>query len=196
VLLAVFLFLPSSQHVLGDAGPRAPVIVVHVQGAVHVPRWDLEPAIDQTSRAFRAIGIQTVWRSSVAAPVSPAEFTLVFLTPDMAARKCSADQVGPAVLGSSAPAARRAWIFVDRITAVARGAGLPVSDIMGQVVTHELGHLLLSDKVDGAGIMREHVQMTGAASFRFTAAQGERMRGRLREAAKTDTISDSMHALR
>lgn len=159
------------------------VLVICLHSYADVPRSELQPALDQTARAFRAVGVRTEWRDSPAGQWStrPCELTLLLLSGEMTAHKALVDQIDSRVLGSSVPAAGRAWIFMDRVAAVSARAGLKLSDILGQVITHELGHLVLLDRADGMGIMREHLQVTGAGSFRFTVSQGEQMRRRLGE---------------
>jgi hypothetical protein len=157
------------------------VLVICLHSYADVPRHELQPALDQTARAFRAVGVRTEWRDGPAGQWSTrtCEFTLLLLSGEMTAHKSLVDHIDSRVLGSSAPSARRAWIFIDRVAAVSAQAGLKLSDLLGQVITHELGHLLLPDDVDAIGIMREHLQITGAGSFRFTRSQGEQMRRRL-----------------
>ena len=178
-LAAVMVLLAPGVAAGGvpDVQIRTP-LVIRVQTHTDVPRHELQASLDQADRAFRAAGIQTEWRSAGAA--GPGEFTLLLLSREMADRKCAADGLDASVLGSAASAIGRAWIFVERITTVARGQGLPVSDILGQVITHELGHLLLPANAEEIGIMREQVQRTGAAAVRFSGVHAQRMRAMLR----------------
>jgi hypothetical protein len=178
-LVAVLLISP----VLAVADEHGPVsLTVHVYRYATVRQSDLAAALAQTTRALQAAGIGPDWRFITRQPsVAPrtGELTVLLLTPEMTAQKCARDRIQSAVLGTSAPAPGRAWIFVDRISEVAETRGLAVSDILGQVITHELGHLLLGADAHDIGVMREHVLFTGAADFRFTRAHGQRMRARL-----------------
>ena len=158
-------------------------IVIYTHSYVDVPRWELQPAIEQTTRALRAAGILAEWRNQPdhgPAP-RPNELTLLLLSAEMTARKCALEDIGPRVLGTSAPAAARAWIFLDRVTTVANRLGLAVVDILGQVITHELGHLLLGHAAGREAVMREQVLLTGAGYFRFSRKQAEQMQARLRK---------------
>jgi hypothetical protein len=131
------------------ADPRASVvtIVIHMYTYGNVPPGELEPAIDQSTRALRAAGIHADWRDHARnqGRAEPGELTLLLLSAEMTARKCASDGIGTHVLGTATPAGARAWIFSDRVHAVARRIGVPVADILGQVLTHEIGHLLLGD---------------------------------------------------
>ena len=170
-----------------DPQPAPLTLVIHTYTYVDVPRWELQPGIDQTTRAFRAAGIHTEWRhqpDTGGPPPRPGEITMLLLSAEMTARKCASSDLGPTVLGTSLPAAARAWIFPGRITTVANGLGLPVADILGQVITHEIGHLLLDGAADHEAVMREQVLLTGAGYFRFTRRQVEQMQARLR----TETV--------
>ena len=172
-----------SPPVLTLAEEHGPVsLTVHVYRYALVRPSDLAAALAQTTRALQAAAIQPEWQFITGKPGAvprAGEFALLLLTPQMTARKCSVDGIPSTVLGTSAPATGRAWIFVDRIREVADQRALPVSDILGQVITHELGHLLLGADAHDLGVMRAHVLLTGAADFRFTRAHVQRMRTRL-----------------
>jgi len=155
-------------------------IVVNVTDFAGVPEWDLRPALDQAARAFQAVGITVLWRKTaqdIDGVDQPPAFDLRLLSAAMVARKCAAEGIGPNVLARSAPALGRAWIFAHRIGANAAGP-----DLLGKVITHELGHLLLPQHNRGLliGIMQEQL-INRVGFYRFTAAQGRQMRSRLRE---------------
>jgi hypothetical protein len=79
---------------------------------------------------------------------------------------------------------------MDRIADAARRTGLPTGEILGQVIAHEVGHLvLLDDAHDHVGIMREQVQLSGATPLRFTATQGQRIRSMLSNPSALDLIA-------
>jgi hypothetical protein len=182
VCCAVLLSLWWTRPVAADERSRIP-IVVHVHTYAAIPASELRPAIEQTTRALRAGGIEPEWRHVPRGRGSfpgEREFVLSLLSPEMTRQKCALDGIGESVLGTSSPATARAWIFADRIEAIAGRRGLTIADILGQVITHELGHLLLgADTVHGEGIMRDPVHLTGATDLRFTPRHAQQMRSNL-----------------
>jgi hypothetical protein len=84
-----------------------------------------------------------------------------------------------------------AFVFYERIQNLAKGRGLLESAILGSVMTHELGHLLLgngSHSADGTMnevMLREAFRGAEKGVFPlFTAEQAQRMRARLLERTK------------
>ena len=48
-----------------------------------------------------------------------------------------------------------ATVFIDRVRAVARGAGVSERQLLGRAIAHEIGHLLLNTNTHAAtGLMR------------------------------------------
>ena len=76
-------------------------------------------------------------------------------------------------------------IFYDRATKLHADWNVGLSDLLGNVMAHELGHLLLgSNSHSRAGIMRAHWQgeelnLLSRGNLWFTREQGEQMRGKL-----------------
>jgi hypothetical protein len=76
-------------------------------------------------------------------------------------------------------------VFYDRALELHADWNVSLSDILGNVMAHELGHLLLgSNSHSGAGIMRAHWQgeelhRLSRGNLRFTSEQSNHMRGKL-----------------
>jgi hypothetical protein len=76
-------------------------------------------------------------------------------------------------------------VFYDRATELHANWNVGLADILGNVMAHELGHLLLgSNSHAGTGIMRAHWQgeelrHLSRGSLWFTNEQGDHMRGNL-----------------
>jgi len=75
------------------------------------------------------------------------------------------------------------YVFYDRIAQVSEGNQLDSAALLGAVIAHELGHLLLpSGSHSTRGLMRagwNRSDTLTADGLRFTAEQGVRIRGRL-----------------
>jgi hypothetical protein len=73
-----------------------------------------------------------------------------------------------------------ATIFFDRVELVAKGR--PVASVLGNVIGHEIGHLMLgSNAHSSTGIMtphwsREFLKLAGQGLLHFTPEQCERLR--------------------
>lgn len=86
-------------------------------------------------------------------------------------------------------------VYYDRTVALRSDQNVSVAAILGNVIAHELGHLLLgSNSHAPAGIMRarwKDKELRGAAmgTLLFTPDQAENMRGKLRAASRGLTVA-------
>jgi hypothetical protein len=86
-------------------------------------------------------------------------------------------------------------VFYDRAVSLNADWHVSLTDILGNVMAHELGHLLLgSNSHTATGIMRarwqtEELRRAGEGSLLFNAEQAERMRGKLRAATSQWTVA-------
>jgi len=83
-------------------------------------------------------------------------------------------------------------VFFDQALALHADSNVGLADILGNVVAHELGHLLLGSNSHAvAGIMRvrwqgEELRRLARGGLLFTPEQGERMRGKLKAALPSE----------
>jgi hypothetical protein len=90
----------------------------------------------------------------------------------MATRKILSDHVEDGTLGQASRATGYAYLFYDRIRAVAALQNQDFTRVLGRVMAHEVGHLLLpygSHSLEG--IMRVTVDGRVNVLQRFTPAQ-------------------------
>jgi hypothetical protein len=141
---------------------------VIVDDGVGVPAATLDEARATAGRIFARAGIRLEWldRSSAAAirralPDEPAR--RAFLTSLYSLRL-----TGMRDLGTATPAARTASIGYRGVEAMARGADATPGVLLGHVMAHELGHLLLrAMSHSAAGLMRADMDVTLAAQGRL-----------------------------
>ena len=84
----------------------------------------------------------------------------------------------PDTLGQAAPGARLATVFQRLVEQRARDAGVDVALVLGHVIAHELGHLLLRRAShSAAGVMQRTLDLPVAAQGRlvFTDDEARRM---------------------
>ena len=90
------------------------------------------------------------------------------LSRDMAMQKIRAERVADAVLGQAAREAGRAYIFTHRITNLALRHGDDFGRVLGRVMAHEVGHLVLPiDSHADRGIMRANIGMSAEKRLRL-----------------------------
>jgi hypothetical protein len=156
------------------AGEGEPVAVVHVQNDAGVPGALLGKAQEIAFDIYRAASVRTIWIGALATTLDISRalhLTVILLSPE-AERRMTSD-VGFDVLGLSKRSASRAYIFYQRIEELASGRHLATADVLGKVIAHEMGHLLLPPNSHSLnGIMREHLNLTDVVQ-RFTREQRE-----------------------
>jgi hypothetical protein len=173
-ILAIALGLAAPA---GDANanelPRL-TVVMRIYNYANVPPGELTAARARAGRVYRAIGVDIVWSDTAAAATA-----LVLLPQDMTEKKCQAENIADGVLGRGAAATRRAYVFYERVTAAARRANVDRRAMLGKVIAHEIGHVLLDEPGHARdGIMRATLD-TRSLEDRFTPAQAGTIRAAL-----------------
>ncbi len=109
----------------------------------------LKAAEDDAATIYRAAGVQTTWVNEGAGGLYQADFTVILVSgrqnPYMAAHVAGAAM--GFTLASSTDAADRgqtAYALYDRVEENAGTHHASVSRVLGEVIAHEVGHLLLS----------------------------------------------------
>src|SRR5262249_2044541 len=110
---------------------------------------------------------------------SPCVFASVFLV-NLLTKQMARD-LADDVLAKSIVGTRLVRVAAARVTDLARSSRQPVGQLLGTVIAHELGHLLLDDgshSIDG--IMQETLDDKSAQQSKllFVADQGSRIRAR------------------
>jgi hypothetical protein len=110
----------------------------------------------------------------------------VLLSPKGERQKASSDVISDDVVGQALPIARRAYVYYERVMAL---VSLPDRDIMtllGLVMTHELGHLMLPHHGHStAGVMRPNFEGGSRVIPAFTEVEAAAIRRRLSDEART-----------
>jgi hypothetical protein len=140
----------------------AAALVVRLYNGFGVPAPDLAVAQSTAGGIFADGGVRAVWidcgsggRRPAAPcdrPVAPGEVVLRIVA--ARGRSRSNDSMGFALVNPGA-ASMLATVYGDAVLTVARQASVDPSVLLGRVVAHELGHLLLSTRSHAsAGLMR------------------------------------------
>ena len=173
--LAVSAALLTARAATAADAPERPTIVLHVDDFANSLPSDLDAAEAAAARTFRLAGIRTVWRSGKdkAPRIEGAMYLRVLiLSREMATKKIVSDGVGDGVLAQAAKGCGRAYIFSHRVAALAKRNQRSLGDVLGWVIAHELGHLLLPENSHSpTGIMSAAIDLSPAAAAVFTPAQ-------------------------
>jgi len=168
ILIATLAVSAIAQKVDAD---DLPTVVVRVDNLAAVSAEILQFAEARAADVFAQAGVDVQWMdedSTVRDRIRP-PFTIVLARGDKNARSLG---LKVEALGGADLRVRRAYVFYDRIEALnARSLRGPAS-VLGDVMAHELGHLLLSPpghSVDG--IMRSSVETRLRPLDTFTPAQ-------------------------
>ena len=163
---------------LADGGAN-PLVRLHVFNTVKMPVAVLTDAEAEATDVYRPAGVTLVWSEGSAAPSlatnsEPIVNLRVIVVGGAAERRLIEDgHLADTVLGFAPTkrdcfCGRNAYIFSNRIMTLGYQRGNPTS-LLGRVLAHEVGHLLLSrDSHSPTGIM--HATLDTELSFqpRFT----------------------------
>lgn len=142
---------------------RDSTIVLHaVNYAVLAPRV-LDTAKARVASIYEAIGVRIVWVDGEVSPEQREDrrlhLSILLLSREMAQKKISNNRIEHGVLGQAHVPGRRASIFCDRIAATPGGLR-HFSISLGDIIAHEVGHLLLgANSHSRSGIMRAHIDV-------------------------------------
>jgi len=157
-------------------------LVLHVDNYARVPPVQLARAEATVSAIYRTAGVSLTWVNDDVRPLMPDDgrrhLRVLLLKPDMSDTKADKDRVPDNVLGQAAFGSTRAYIFTQRVRNLALKNSRVFDTLLGEVVAHEVGHLLLPPNSHSKkGIMREHLDVGLKRNAEaFTSAQGEALR--------------------
>jgi hypothetical protein len=193
----VFILVTLFAHLAAAADTPVAAIRIRIHDYANVDSAPLARAQRIVSRMYDAIGVRTEWLAStrplegqpIPTQVGSTDLTIIVLTPEMASRRT----IPGAVVGYAAvtrgEAGRIAFVIYDRVRNVARHADIDIPRVMGMVMAHEVGHLLLPNQSHSEnGLMRGH---WAATDFRhldtldlgFSLAQVEEIRQTIQASA-------------
>ena len=159
------------------------VVVLHVTNSAHVSAGDLAEAERVATRVYAEAGVRAVWTEGTAWHAQPDgafHADVLLLSKEMVTLKSQVDGLDEHVFGSALPPIRRAYIFDNRIADHARMTDSNFALLLGMVIAHEVGHLLLpASSHSAAGIMCTQWERRTAGLLTFTRDQGTTIRQRL-----------------
>ena len=151
----------ASPHVraAGEQAPLASITVV-VTDYADVPLAILNRAQVEAGRTYRRMGVRTTWLASARSSTGPpadSEFAIkLIIQPQLAgANGHGSRSAMAAALRTQSAREGSIYVFYDRVTDVAAINQADTALLMGIVIAHEMGHLLLHHADHAAeGLMR------------------------------------------
>jgi hypothetical protein len=179
VVAAAVMGLTLTGGTSRAAGRPGPTVVVHVNNHAGTPGSDLLRAQAEAERIFGAVGVRVVWADEAAGPEHRAcEGLNVFLSlasPSMI-EELSSQGARENVLGSAPKESGRIFIYVKRVRMRAAETLLDERVLLGRVIAHEMGHMVLPGSGHSAvGIMVPGIN-ANAVGVGFTSQESRAIR--------------------
>jgi hypothetical protein len=185
---ASLLFAATTPlHAADSPPPETLVLRVHDRAAAD-PEL-LAEALRRVDEIYAGIGIQTRWETGdeILRPADAAALTVVIVPGRMTSRTGDAEDM---VMGRAATSVRRAYVYYGRIRDAAVAFKRFPATLLGDVIAHEVGHLLLpAHSHSGEGVMRSSVPLTDVAQG-FDDDEAETMRTAVRRMTRALRTSD------
>jgi len=164
-------------------------ITVRLDDKAGVQGVYLKFAKERAAEVFAFKGVKLDWidgaeanRLKIVAP-----YTVLIMTEAPATLKAAIENLGMDVMGQGAPLVGRAYIYYDRVMKLNPVPPRDVITTLGDVIAHELGHLMLPAGHSNVGIMRPSINMTSRRLETFTDVEAAQIRERVRRQTVTQT---------
>jgi hypothetical protein len=177
VAVAMLATAASSSAAGREADPELRITVrmddkAGVQGAV------LRLAEARAADVFAMSGVGVDWldgeeanRRKILAP-----YTVLIMAEAPSQLKAAMEGLGTDVMGQGAPFVGRAYIYYDRVLHLRPTPPRDFITTLGDVIAHELGHLILPPGHSPVGIMRPSINMTSRRVETFTKDEASKIR--------------------
>ena len=157
-------------------------LLVRVTNQTEIPQGPLARALAEATRIYNQIGVRLVWTENSAAEY---RFTVRIISKPLGGERVTDLHALGAVPGTKEKRGSLAYAYFGPIERLARAAGTDVAVILGHVIAHELGHLLLPPDSDsmlgvmGTGWNRAQVEAAKKGELVFTKGQEKAIREKL-----------------
>lgn len=173
---------------------RELTIVAQIENYARISPRDLAVAEQQAGRVYEAIGVRTIWVHGEVPLQDPRGLPVrvILLPREMAERKIAEERIKNDVLGQANRPSRWAYIFADRIAAVAVKRRQDGARVLGLVIAHEVGHIMLpAHSHSETGIMSGQADVWSKKLSHFTTEQGAGIRSLFSESPRPNVVSES-----
>ena len=136
------------------ANAEGPGIAIRFSQHREVPRGILTDAQNIVSDIYARAGVGVVWADSADDRVAALQITVIFAA-EPPVRLLKLRDVVAIAIAPERGCGRIAYVVWPRVQAFADGERVPVANVLGRVLAHEVGHLLLGPNAHSPdGIMR------------------------------------------
>ena len=168
----------------GFAQEKPTLVGIRLSQRVDVPGWALRQAQNIVSSVYARAGVEIVWADGPdrSAPIELA----VIVTAHAPATSLKSRDVLAVAIAPTQGSGRIAYAMWPRVQAFAFAEGVSPASVLGRVIAHEVGHLLLGQRThSNHGIMKAHWNKRDFASIgdraAFTPEQSIMLRQRIAE---------------
>lgn len=184
-----FVMVTFGSNVSGQSVEPNSVITLRVANYARVPDAVLAASEKKAQRLLLQAGVESRWLEcplggasmDPESPRGPADFFLWVVSKVMRERRSERDALGFALPCPQGRGGCLAYIFYPRIQTLAAVDDASLSDVLGHVMAHEIGHLLLGPGHSPAGIMqaewtRRDLESAARNELSFTPQEMELLR--------------------
>jgi hypothetical protein len=167
-------------HASATADAEPIVVVVDVDNRSGIRAEALKEAVTHATQIYAAIGVALVWTDGGRIPGEPAALRLAVALISGSGEERLVTEVGAptGTLGFAPRGTGRAYILCGRVARLAKSTGEPVGAVLGRVIAHEIGHLLMPGQGHSqTGIMRARLDDWPSRMPAFSDAEAEAIRG-------------------
>jgi hypothetical protein len=176
VVLAAGLAVPASS---AGGTPEEIGLRVRIDNPAGVPPGALSRALSEVEEIFAAADVRIEWRTNNDGGTACGADRI--LTLHVVKVEPATGQRRYAVLGLAARPSRRAFVFYDRLLDAAASHPIDLAVVLGQVMAHELGHLLLPPGPHPPfGLMRGNLEFGAPRPRRFSETEARQLRSAVR----------------
>lgn len=162
------------------AAAEAQAVVLHISSDPTVPALDVRRALDIVRQIYRQAGADVEWTlENRADDQRQRHFEVLVLSEARTEHKCLMDSLEETVFGSAARPTGRAFVFYARVAEFAGRRHSSASRLLGVIIAHEVGHLLLPPGHAASGLMRADLPTPVAHLPQFTADEARTIHARL-----------------
>ena len=183
-LIGIGVAVLVTGPLVSDAAARQRAIRVTLVDKVNVAATELARAKAAVEEIFRAVDVGVEWLSDhrIGSAVTDGAKRGPVFTLMLVSNHDPVTTTGGCILGRAVPALSSGYVFFNRIVETSALHPIDVAAVLGRVMTHELGHLLLSGGHAPYGIMRADLDLGFRNPDRFTPDQARQIRARVLDA--------------
>jgi hypothetical protein len=189
LIVAASLVMADGASAAGREAQPELRITVRVDDKAGVQGVYLKFAKERAAEVFAMRGVKLDWISGEDANrlkiVVP--YTILIMAEAPARLKAEMEKLGTDVMGQGAPAIGRAYIYYDRVLKLNPVPPRDIITTLGDVMAHELGHLMLPPGHSNLGIMRADINMTSRRLETFTVVEAAHIREHVHRQIVTET---------